>query len=188
MKKIPTLFKRIYNDHKIVGITDEVTNGCECILDGAGVATIKYDGSCTAIIDGIYYKRFDAKNGRNITDGAIKCDDQDPITGHFPHWVKVDFSSAGDKWYVQAYKNARGCNLEDGTYEAVGPHFKGNPYNLSMENLIAHGKYIVDVPRTFDGIKEYLQTHYIEGLVFWVDGKPLCKIKRTDFNLPWNEK
>ena len=40
MKKIPTLFERQYENHKVVGITDKVTPGCECILEGAGVATI----------------------------------------------------------------------------------------------------------------------------------------------------
>ena len=29
MKKIPTLFERIYENHKIVGITNNITPGCE---------------------------------------------------------------------------------------------------------------------------------------------------------------
>lgn len=29
MKKIPTLFKRKYENHKVAGITDEITPGCE---------------------------------------------------------------------------------------------------------------------------------------------------------------
>ncbi len=28
--------------------------------------------------------------------------------------------------------------------------------------------------------------HYIEGIVFWKDGEPRCKIKRSDFGLEWN--
>ena len=50
MKKIPTLFKRIYENHKIVGITDEITPGCEEAFKH-GIATLKIDGSCCAIID-----------------------------------------------------------------------------------------------------------------------------------------
>lgn len=65
MKKIPTLFKRIYENHKVIGITDEVTEGCEFVLDGKGTPTVKYDGSCCAIIGGQLYKRYDAKRGRN---------------------------------------------------------------------------------------------------------------------------
>lgn len=43
MKKIPTLFKRVYENHKIVGITEVVTPGFEWVLAGGGISTIKYD-------------------------------------------------------------------------------------------------------------------------------------------------
>ena len=56
MKKIPTLFERVYDNHKIVGITDKVTPGMEWVLAGEGTATVKYDGSCCAVIDGKFYK------------------------------------------------------------------------------------------------------------------------------------
>ena len=48
MKKIPTLFERVYENHKIVGILPNVTDGMEWVLNGEGVATIKFDGSCCA--------------------------------------------------------------------------------------------------------------------------------------------
>lgn len=44
-----------------------------------------------------------------------------------------------------------------------------------------------DVPRSFEGIRDYLQEHYIEGIVFWRNGEPRCKIKRSDFGFKWNE-
>lgn len=28
----------------------------------------------------------------------------------------------------------------------------------------------------------------MEGIVFWKDGEPRCKIKKTDFGLPWGCK
>lgn len=31
----------------------------------------------------------------------------------------------------------------------------------------------------------YLSEHYIEGIVFWKDGEPKCKIKRSDFGFKW---
>ena len=40
MKKIPTLFKRVYENHKVVDILDEITPGCEKAFK-EGVATIK---------------------------------------------------------------------------------------------------------------------------------------------------
>ena len=55
MKKIPTLFERIYENHKVVGITDKVAPSMEWVLQGEGVATLKIDGSCCAIIDGVFY-------------------------------------------------------------------------------------------------------------------------------------
>lgn len=186
MKKIPTLFERVYENHKVVDITDKVTPGCEWVIEGKGVATIKIDGSCTAIIGRELYRRFDAKPGRKITNGAIPCCDPDPVTGHWPHWVKVNPDNKSDKWYYRAFLNTP--ERADGTYEAIGPHFQGNPYGLSDDILEPHGKKVVDVERTFDGIKSYLTANNIEGLVFWLDGEPKCKIKRKDFGLKWPEK
>ena len=36
MKKIPTLFTRIYENRKVIGIKDEITHGCEQTLDTNG--------------------------------------------------------------------------------------------------------------------------------------------------------
>lgn len=52
MKKIPTLFVRKFDEHHNKTITREVTAGMEWVLAGEGVATIKIDGSCCAMIDG----------------------------------------------------------------------------------------------------------------------------------------
>lgn len=183
MKKIPTLFERRFEGKKFVEILPQVKQGLEWVLEGKGEATIKVDGSCTAIIDGVFYKRYDAK-GKTPPEGAISCGDPDPITGHHPHWVMVDENNPADKWFAEAYKNAP--DKSDGTYEAVGEHFQGNPYSYKGDTLMRHGISKVEVERTFDGIKKYLSEHYIEGLVFWLDGEPKCKIKRSDFGLMWN--
>lgn len=189
MKKIPTLFRRIFEGHKIIGITHEITEGCEeAFLHGT--PTIKIDGSCCAVIKGVFYKRYDAKKGKPIPEGAIKCQDEpDPITGHLPCWVKVDENNPSDKWFIKAYELKTFKTIApDGTYEAVGPHFQGNPYNLEFDFIIRHGNDITDLPRTFEGVREWLETHNEEGLVFWLDNKPVCKIKRTDFGLKWPVK
>ena len=182
MKKIPTLFERIYENHKVIGITEKVTPGMEWVLNGEGIATEKIDGSCTAIIDGVFYKRYDAKKGKKPPEGAIPCCDPDPVTGHWPHWVKVEDVPA-DKWFVNAYNNTPG--RKDGTYEAIGVHFQSNPYGLSSDILEPHGVKHIEVERTFDGIKKYLEEHNIEGIVFWKDGEPKCKIKHSDFGFKW---
>lgn len=185
MKKIPTLFERVYENHKIVDVTPNITEGCEeAFLHG--FATIKIDGSCCAIINGEFYKRYDAK-GKSIPEGAIPCQSEpDPITGHMPCWVKVDKNNKSDKWFVRAYENTP--YKIDGTYEAIGKHFQGNPYGLCDDILELHGVKRVSVKRDFDSIKEYLANHYIEGLVFWYDDEPVCKIKRSDFGYEWGKK
>ena len=187
MKKIPTLFEREFDERgKLKRVLETPKPGFEWVFDGEGVATEKVDGACCAIIGGKFYKRFDAKEGRKIPDGAIPCMPmRDPYTGHWPHWLPVDFERGGDKWFVAAYKNSPWIT-EDGTYEAVGPHFQNNPYGLDEDCLEKHGRIVIhDCPRTFEGIHEYLRTHEIEGIVFWKDGEPKCKIKRSDFGFKW---
>lgn len=185
MKKIPTLFRRVYSNHEIVDILNEITPGCEDAFF-KGMATLKVDGSCCAVINGEFYKRYDCKKGKIPPEGAIPCCDAYPVTGHWPHWVKVDPENPADKWFYSAYLNSSFINLPEGTYEACGPHFQGNPYNLETDSLFRHGEIIIDVKRTFEDVKEYLEGHEIEGIVFWLNDEPVCKIKRTDFGLPWN--
>lgn len=154
-----------------------------------------------AIIDGEFYKRYDAKNGKPVPEGAIKCQEEaDPVTGHLPCWVKVDPNDPADKWFVNAKNNNDSpvhvfyrAQLGDRTYEAVGKHFNSNPYNMEHDILIPHGTDVItnelgpDWSRTFEGIKKYLEENYIEGIVFWKDGEPKCKIKRSDFGFSWGK-
>lgn len=186
MKKIPTLFEREYENHKVIGIKPNVTKGMEWVLDGKGIATVKVDGSCCAVINGELYKRYDAKKGKKAPEGAIPCCEPDPITGHYPHWVKVDENNPADKWFINAYKNTP--EITDGTYEAIGVHFQGNPYGLCDDILERHGVKHIEVERSFEGIKKYLEENNIEGIVFWLDGEPKCKIKRSDFGFNWNKR
>lgn len=191
MKKIPTLFKREFENHKVVRIFPEVTPGFEWVLEGKGEATVKWDGSCCAIIDGVLYKRYDAKKGKKPPEGAIPCCDPDPITGHWPHWVKVDKNNPADKWFIEAQKNILHPEILIGsihTYEAIGKHFNGNPYGMDYDMLLMHGLHIIRVERSFEGIRKYLEENEIEGIVFWKYGEPQCKIKRSDFGFEWPVK
>lgn len=192
MKKIPTLFEREFKDHEVVKVIPEVHPGMKWVLEGEGIATVKYDGSCCAIIDGKFYKRYDCKKGKTPPEGFIPCCEPDEITGHWPGWVKVDENNPADKWFVMAYGMTvmlenYGMKLSDGTYEAVGRCFQNNPYNFTS-NKFKHGEKIIEAERTFEGIKKYLSEHEIEGIVFWKDGIPQCKIKRSDFGFEWPVK
>lgn len=189
MKKIPTLFERIYENGKIVGIKPNVIEGMEWVLNGEGVATIKIDGSCCAIINGEFYKRYDAKKGKKAPEGAIPCCEPDLITGHHPHWVKCDRNNPSDRWFWAAYDSKITFEHTDGTYEAIGKHFNGNPYEMDCDKLVKHGVSVIgsELVRTFDGIKEWLSANNEEGIVFWKDGEPMCKIKRSDFGFKWSK-
>lgn len=187
MKKIPTVFEREYKNHEVVGISDTFTNEDTKNAFLEGIATIKYDGSCCAIIGGELYKRYDAKKGKTPPEGAIPCCEPDPVTGHHPHWVKCTRGNPADKWFFKAFDNYQMLTneIENGTYEAVGTHFQGNPYQLNHDILVSHGKDKVEVDRTFEGVKQFLERQDIEGLVFWLDGEPAAKIKKTDFGFQW---
>lgn len=200
MKKIPTLFTRVFENHKLVGITNEFLRPEFEELLKVATPTIKWDGSCCTVIDGEFYKRYDAKKGKPVPEGAIKCQEEpDPVTGHLPCWVKVDHENKSDKWFIEAYHNAFDewvdrCDaaLPDGTYEAVGPHFQGNPYSMEKDILVPHGKDKAewdDTPlNSFNNIRAYLNLHNVEGLVYWYNGEPVFKIKRTDFGYVWPNK
>lgn len=190
MKKIPTLYKREFKDvgNKVFILNEFTNERCkEALL--YGIPTIKFDGSCCAVINGKFYKRYDAKVGELVPLGAIKCQEKaDEITGHLPCWVGVEKNNPSDKWFIKALDTTLEIlgEVEDGTYEAVGKHFNANPYNLFYDTLIKHGESkILDLERTFDGVKDYLEKHEIEGIVFWLDGEPVCKIKRSDFGFKW---
>ena len=188
MKKMKTLFNRTFIGHHVANTVNEVTEGCEWVLNGEGIATQKLDGTCCLVKDGKLFARFDYKAGRKLPDGAIPCQEEpDAITGHFPHWVEVK-DQPQYKWHKVAFDNTDG--LVDGTYELIGVHFQNNPEHVEQGDiLVKHGSIVLDdVPRTFDGIKEYLRTHEIEGIVFHRENGDMCKIKRTYFNFSWNGK
>lgn len=191
MKKMKTLFEREFQNHKLVGIHNVVSEDCMWVLRGEGIATRKLDGTCCMIKNNEMYARFDMKPGRELPLGAVPCQDEpDSITGHFPHWIKITNNKIY-KWHKKAFNNS--CeSLVDGTYELIGEHFNGNPEHIeSGDILVKHGSIILeDVPRTFEGIREYLSNNEIEGIVFHRnDGSgDMCKIKRVDFGFMWNGK
>lgn len=195
MKKIISLFQRNYETDKLV--RDEVVPGAEWVLAGEGIATVKIDGTCCKIEDGLLYKRYDAKHGKQPPPGFHAAQEPDPITGHWPGWVLVDQQKPEDKWHREAFTNVHALypsriSLEQmtGTYELVGPKINGNPYRLENHHmLIEHGcQKIKDMELSFEGIKAYLALHVIEGIVWHHPDGRMVKIKRRDFGFDWPVK
>lgn len=179
MKKIISLFQRNYDGDHLV--RNEVTPGAEWVINGEGVATRKWDGTCCMVRDGKLYKRYDAKQGKTPPPGFEPAQEADPVTGHLPGWLPVG-DEPESKWHRVAYMLSG--VLPDGTYELIGPKLQGNPEELEQHYLVRHGNQILDdCPRDFDGIKEYLRTANIEGVVWHhPDGRKI-KIKTRDFGL-----
>ena len=138
MKKMKSLFIRHFENHEVTNISNEVTPGCEWVIHGEGIPTRKLDGTCCLIENGKIFARYDFKPGRKLPDGAIPCQEKaDEITGHFPHWVLCDENNPADKYHIKAFKEKE--SWEEGTYELIGKHFQGNPYNLENDILEKHG-------------------------------------------------
>lgn len=171
MKKIPTLFEREFENGKLVGITPSVLPEFEWVFEGEGVATTKFDGACCAVIDGEFYKRYDAKNGKTPPTGAIPCCEPDPITGHWPHWVKVDWNGGYAKSGYEKTKN--GVRYRDYYKEASANLLKQAP-NLKGITLRAcdyrnaHPKgFVVYSDPPYAGTKQYANAQMFDYDEFW---------------------
>lgn len=180
MRKIISLFQRNYEGDRLV--RDEVVPGAEWVIAGEGVATRKFDGSCCMVRNGILFKRYELKNGKTAPVTFEAAQDSDPVTGDTPGWLIVG-PGPEDKWFREAYNNTYmpEDELEDGTYEAIGPHFQSNPERQAKDCLVEHGTVLVDAPRTFSELKEWLKVADMEGIVWHHPDGRMVKIKAKDF-------
>mgnify|MGYP001145941840 CR=1 FL=1 len=181
MRKIPTLFKRNFETWLVY---NEITEGCEWVINGEGMATKKFDGTACMVKDGILYKRYDCKKGKKIPINGIACQPfRDPITGHWPFWIPVT-NKPEDQYCREAFTQAEG----NGTYELCGPKINGNPDFVITPELIRHGiiKY-PNCPRTFKEIKDWFKDKDIEGIVWHHPDSRMCKIKKRDFGMKRKE-
>lgn len=208
MKKIKSLFKRDYKGTHLV--YDEVVEGCEWVQNGEGIATRKWDGACCKIENGQLFKRYDRKltkaafrkkkggfkgpwivpdDFKPAPDGWIAAQEPDPVTGHWPGWLLVG-DGPEDQYFREAYENNFATDnlgtLNDGTYELVGPKVNGNKDQFEYHVLVRHGcEQYSNVPTDFEGLKNWLATVPIEGLVWHHPDGRMVKIKRSDFGYKW---
>jgi hypothetical protein len=182
MKKIPTMFVRDEKDRS--KITPQLHPECIWVGNGAGFATEKIDGTCCMVRGDVLFKRYTIRGGANAPDGFEATGEVDLDTGKQPGWAPVT-ADPNDIYHVEAW-GALNCHAPDGTYELVGPKIQKNPHAFDSHQLVPHGDRIVlDVPRNYQGLKEYLADIPIEGIVFYHPDGRMAKIKRRDFGLPW---
>ncbi len=208
MRKIPTLFMRNMGaetdrlaplGYALGLVRDEATLGCEWVLAGEGIATLKVDGTCCLIKGGCLYKRYELKSrGQSAMqmysrapEGFEPAQDPDPVTGDIPGWVPVR-DGPEDKYHVEAFNDLLEqtilANIDslDGTYELIGPRIQGNPYGLIKRILYRHGARLTPQPPSdFEGLEFYLRRNAIEGIVWHHPDGRMAKIKRRDFGLEW---
>jgi hypothetical protein len=183
MKKIPTIFVRDFagNPSRVL---NQINDGCEWVANGEGVATRKMDGTSCLIRDGKLYRRRELKNGEPQPP-LFELADHDEETGKTVGWMPIEPSNPSDKYHAEAL--GEGVGLDDGTYELVGPKVQGNPEKYDLHTLVPHDWagliFDGDVPRTFDGLKDWLNGRDIEGLVFHHSDGRMAKIKLRDFGL-----
>lgn len=179
MKKIPTIFKR--NPENMKELLNEPHNDCAWVFAGEGVPTRKYDGTCCMVKDGKLWKRREVKKGKPKPEGFVLAD-YDKVTGKTVGWMPVT-EDKGDRWHIEAFGDG---NCPDGTYELCGEKVQGNPEGFEGHVLVPHenATQYDDVERTFDGIRKFLNTMDIEGLVFHHPDGRMAKIKKRDFGQP----
>jgi len=184
MKKIPCLFKRDYTKSERP-IINEVLEGSEWVINGEGIATKKYDGTCCLIENGKFYKRRTIKKGKEIPIDFIPATEIDEITGKQEGWVTVNKI---DKYHMEAF-NKQYYTLLNGTYELCGPKVQGNPENFQHHILIKHGYDILrNAPRNFNDLKKYFIIHNIEGIVWHHPNGRMVKIRGVDFGINRKEQ
>lgn len=202
MKKISTVF--VVN-RETGQATNVVRPENQWVVDGEGIATVKFDGSSCLYKNGMLYKRFDKKLNkkgellrkrkgdkfyvtedlfRALPEGAIPCvETYDPVTFHFPHWVPVFENAPEDYRHNEALRNFKGTLIEGQTYELVGPDVDKNNYNLSNHELWEHASEKVELQDfSFETLKKYVVENNIEGLVFHHPDGRMAKLRRKDFS------
>ncbi len=185
MKKIPTIFVRDLSKQPSL-VTPVWVSGCEWVRDGEGIATRKYDGTSCLVRDGRLYKRRELSKEQyedNLIPLGFELVDQDANTTKVVGWVPIG-DGPEDRWHREAYTMGA---FTDGTYELLGPKIQGNKEGRSQHVLQSHQEtvQILDAPRTFARLREWLPNWLIEGIVWHHPDGRMAKIKRRDFGIKW---
>lgn len=188
MEKIPTLFLRDPADR--AHVLNEVNPDAQWVLDGEGVATRKYDGTCVMFDGSEWWARREVKPGK-ATPANYRPVSIDPVTGKTMGWEPIE-QSAFAKFHTEALSGVNKLFAlagstrfwEPGTYELIGPKINGNPESATSHTLVAHANARhLDAPRDFDGLRTFLTApdFRYEGIVWHhLDGR-MAKLKRRDF-------
>lgn len=179
MKKIPTLFRRDPDDMKRV--LPEVNPKAQWVIDGEGVATRKYDGTCVMLDETGWWARREVKPGKAAPPNYRPIS-TDPNTGKTMGWEPIE-QSAFAKFFAEALELSGELVDAVGTYELIGPKINGNPEGATRHVLYRHdwAEMLPMAPRTFQQLRGYLEDFQFEGIVWHHPDGRMAKIKRKDF-------
>ena len=194
MRKIPTLFVRNPESHKIEPI---LSDGCEWVLAGQGRATRKVDGTAVLIRNGKAWKRREVKPGRTRPPDFERVE-TDETTAKEVGWVPVRIGDPSDQYFVEGIRGT-GIDVpppQGETFELGGPMVQNNTENLDRHRLIPHNSETLhiaappriaglDAERAFEILDAYLRDWPHEGVVWHHPDGRRAKIKRRDFGHPW---
>jgi hypothetical protein len=184
MRKIPTVFVRDF-DARPALVTNQVTPGCEWVLEGHGAPTRKWDGICVMLdTDGAWWARREVKPGKTSPVDYVPLS-TDEETGRTVGWEPVG-QSAFAKFHAEAIANT-GVDTP-GTYELIGPKINGSPDGWDAHVLMPHGWAplaerldIEKTPRDYDGLRAWLLDRPYEGIVWHHEDGRMAKLKGRDF-------
>lgn len=187
MRKIPTIFERDWDGDRSRVIASRVGEAA-WVFAGEGHATRKLDGTSCLVSEGMLYRRHEVRPGKKTPPDFWEIE-YDDMSGKHIGWVPVG-DGPEDKWHREAFdREQEHGGLLGGTYELIGPKVQGNPEGAIHHELVAHtssGLRLEDVkpvPRTFDGLHDFLASVNIEGIVWHHDDGRMAKIKKRDFGL-----
>ncbi|GLY95680.1 DUF5565 family protein [Actinoplanes sp. NBRC 103695] len=178
MNKIPTVFLRDPDDRKRT--LPEVNPVCQWVVDGEGVPTRKYDGTCVMLDEaGAWWARREVRPGRTRPPGYQPVM-TDEVTGKTVGWEPMA-NSAYARYHAEAV--AGGGPGAPGTYELIGEKVNGNPERVTGHTLVRHAEAdTFDVPRDFAGLRDWLLAHpQYEGIVWHHPDGRRAKLKHRDF-------
>lgn len=200
MQKIPSVFRRDPDD--MAHLLPEVHPDAQWVLDGEGVPTRKYDGTCVMLDEqGAWWARREVKPGKTPPPNWRKVD-VDDHTGKAMGWEPIEQSG-----YAKAFAEAvtfppvikfqqEGTSYAPGTYELCGPKVNGNPEGYDHHVLASHaladrtvrtGLYVRDLSseEAFDSLREQVmrvhESFGWEGLVWHHPDGRMAKLKARDF-------
>jgi hypothetical protein len=182
MKKIPTLFVRDSED--MSKVTEEVHPDCQWVLDGEGIATRKYDGTCVMLDEeGDWWARREVKKGKDHPPN-FSLEEYDPNTGKSVGWEPMAQSPFA-KFHNQVLERATG-DILPGTYELCGPKINRGPDGFSEHVLVMHGADVIpdEAHRDYDSIRDLviqLGEQGWEGIVWHHPDGRMAKLKARDF-------